>query len=81
MAQTVDRDLSRALREESENTRDLPYPTDARPTRPNRSTVYSVRLSADELARVQELADARHLPASTLVRSWILDQLDKERPA
>jgi len=43
--------------------------------------VYSVRLSAEEQARVQRVADAKHLPASTLVRSWILERLDQEKSA
>lgn len=46
--------------------------------RPHRSQVCSVRLSEEEQARVQSVADARHLPASTLVRSWILERLDQE---
>lgn len=78
MARTTDAELIAHLREESESTKDGPYPADARPTRPNRSRVYSVRLTAEEQARVQSVADAKHLPASTLVRSWILDRLDQE---
>lgn len=38
-------------------------------------------LSAEEQARVEAVARARHLPASTLVRSWILDRLDAEKSA
>ncbi|WP_342371614.1 hypothetical protein PCC79_08810 [Propioniciclava soli] len=45
------------------------------------SRVYSVRLSADEQARVEAVAEARHLPASTLVRSWIVDRQDSEKIA
>lgn len=78
MAKTVDPKLVAELREESERTKDDPYPADTRGERPNRSQVYSVRLSAEEQARVQSVADAKHLPASTLVRSWILDRLDQE---
>ncbi|USQ78524.1 hypothetical protein NF556_12850 [Ornithinimicrobium faecis] len=78
MAKTVDPKLIAQMREESERTKDDPYPTDTRGSRPNRSQVYSVRLSAEEQARVQSVADARHLPASTLVRSWILERLDRE---
>lgn len=78
MAKTVDSDLIARLRNESEQTKDHPYPVDARPDRPNRSRVYSVRLSPDEQARVKRLADAKHLPTSTLVRSWILERLDQE---
>lgn len=78
MAKTVDPDLTRALREESERTKDQPYPAEAQLTRPNRSRVYSVRLSPSEEERVQQLAMDKHLPPSTLVRSWILDRLEQE---
>lgn len=40
-----------------------------------------MRLSAEEQARIEAVAEARHLPASTLVRSWILDRLDDEKIA
>lgn len=78
MAKTVDAELISRLHEESEHTKDDPYPTGTQGKRPNRSQVYSVRLSAEEQARVQRVADAKHLPASTLVRSWILERLDHE---
>ena len=78
MAKTVDPQLIARLREESERTKNDPFPDGVRPERPNRSQVYSVRLSSAEQARVQSVADAKHLPASTLVRSWILDRLDHE---
>ena len=81
MTQHLDPALAESLRHESEQTKDLPYPANASPTRPNRTQVYSVRLSAEEQALVQRVADERHLPASTLVRSWILDRLDQERSA
>jgi len=71
MAKTIDPALAARLRDESEQTREAPFPPGAVPTRPNRlrSKVYSVRLSAE------------HLPASTLVRSWILERLDQEKSA
>ena len=78
MAKTTDPQLIARLREESERTKDDPFPEDVRVVRPNRSQVYSVRLSAEEQARVQSVADSKHLPPSTLVRSWILDRLDHE---
>lgn len=78
MAKTVDPKLISALREESERTKDDSYPAGTRGKRPNRSQVYSVRLTTEEQARVQRVADAKHLPASTLVRSWILERLDHE---
>lgn len=81
MAKSIDPTLAAQLREESERTREDAYPADAKPTRPNRSKVYSVRLSASEQALIEQVAEARHLPASTLVRSWILERLDGERIA
>ncbi|HEY8827759.1 MAG TPA: hypothetical protein VIM17_08375 [Jatrophihabitantaceae bacterium] len=83
MANTIDRKLLEQIREESERTKDDPYPQGATFTRPNRgrSRVYSVRLNEDEYQAVQRVAEAAHLPASTLVRSWILARLDQERPA
>lgn len=83
MSKTIDPKLARQIREESQHAQDAPLPEGAAYTRPNRnrSQVYSVRLSPAEHAMVQQVADAKHLPASTLVRSWILEQLNHERPA
>lgn len=83
MAKAVDRKLIDQIRKESERTKADPYPASATFTRPNRerSRVYSIRLSDAEYAAVQQVADAAHLPASTLVRSWILARLEQERPA
>lgn len=83
MANSVDRDLARRLREESERSKDAPYPDSTRVRRPNRerSRVYSIRLSEQEYAAVQQVADAAHLPPATLVRSWILSRLEQERSA
>lgn len=83
MAKTIDPGLAARLRVESEQNKEVPFPPGVAPTRPNRlrSKVYSVRLSAEEQARVQRVADAKHLPASTLVRSWILERLDQEKSA
>ena len=49
-------------------------------TRPNlgRATVVSVRLSADEHARLQRAAEKASLPVSTLIRIWALDRLRAE---
>ena len=83
MAKKIDSGLERRLREESERTKDAPYPANAKFTRPNRdrSRVYSIRLSEAEYAEVQRVADAAHLPASTLVHSWMLARLEQERSA
>jgi hypothetical protein len=83
MAKTIDTTLIQQIQEESERTKDDPYPPGSKYTRPNRerSKVYSVRLSEEEYEAVQRVADAAHLPPSTLVRSWILARLDQERNA
>lgn len=48
--------------------------------RPNlgRPTVVSVRLSADEHARLGQAAEKANLPVSTLIRIWALDRLRSE---
>lgn len=81
MAKTIDPALAERLRRESEQTKEDTYPVGTTGQRPNRQKVYSVRLSAEEEAEVQRVAAAKHLPASTLVRSWILERLDRERSA
>lgn len=83
MAKNIDPDFAAELRQESENSKDDPYPPKTEGNRPNRmrSQVYSVRLSAEEQAELRRVADTKHLPASTLVRSWILERLDHERLA
>ena len=78
MAKTIEPALAQRLRSESEQTRDDPFLAGTTGRRPNRQKVYSVRLSAEEEAEVQRVAAAKHLPASTLVRSWILERLDQE---
>jgi hypothetical protein len=75
-------ELEQFLRDEAEANRDGPLP-DGVGTRPNlgRSTVYSIRLTNDEVAAVQAAAERAGLPSSTLVRSWILERLDGTSPA
>lgn len=81
MATTMYRDPAARLRAESETTRDDACPIDTMATRRGRrTTVYSVRLSAGEQARVEAAVRARHLPTSTLVRSWILGWMPRRVP-
>ena len=79
------RALISAEAEHAEATKDDPIPADAlaRATRPNlaRSVTFSLRLNPEELAEVQAIADDRGVPASTLVRGWIVRQLAAERNA
>lgn len=58
---------------------DLPEGVDV--SRPNlgRPTVVSVRLSAEEHARLQGAAVEANLPVSTLIRIWALDRLRAEQ--
>ena len=64
----------------SEANPDAPISSASTLSRPNRarSTVYSIRLNPEEVAEVQALADAAGLPASTLVRSWIIERIRVE---
>lgn len=73
-------ELSELLREEAEHS-EQHADADAQPgttvSQPGhaRSTVYSVRLNHDEHAALQHLADDTGIPASALVRSWILERV------
>lgn len=77
-------DLERLIEDEAEYAelhRDDPVPADAHATRPNRakSAMFSLRLNPDELAGVHDLAGERGVPASALVRGWIVQRLAAER--
>jgi hypothetical protein len=74
MTDVSDRDLKR-YRDEAERTRDEALsPNAARPGQ-QRGKVLSVRLTADEFDGLNRFANAVDLPASALVRGWILEQL------
>ena len=86
MTRTDNAALRRLLDEEAEHaeaTKDDPIPASAlaRATRPNRGTsvMFSLRLNPDELAAMQALAEDKGVPASTLVRGWIVRQLAAEQ--
>jgi hypothetical protein len=66
--------------EASDAKPDAPVLDSSTLSRPNRarSTVYSIRLNPEEVAEVQALAEAAGLPASTLVRSWIIERIRAE---
>ena len=84
-------ELERELIEESERAYELeaattestPLPDGVRVTRPNRarSAMFSLRLNPDELAAVQRLAAERDVPASALVRGWIVQRIAVEGSA
>lgn len=81
--QKFTRELAGQIREESERTKDDPYPPGTRFERPNaqRSRPFTIRLSAEEADALQRAADRAHLPASTMARAWILARLDDETAA
>lgn len=73
-------ELEKLLREEAEHAethQDEPAGPETTVSRPGhaRSRVYSVRLNPDEVTALQEHAENAGLPASTLVRSWIIERL------
>jgi hypothetical protein len=79
MSKTIDPALAQELRRESEKTKDVPYPAGTKGRPPNRQEIYAIRLSAEDEAEIERVAEAKQLPASELVRSWILERLDQER--
>ncbi len=77
----MNKDIEQLLAEEAEasdTNQDAPIPTSAILSRPNQegSIVYSIRLYPDEVVALRALADATGVPASTLVRSWILEHTE-----
>ncbi|HEV3359674.1 MAG TPA: hypothetical protein VG247_22930 [Pseudonocardiaceae bacterium] len=69
-------ELERLVRDEAEATRAADYPLgQGKRVNRGRSTVYSVRLTEEEVAAVQAAAERAQLPASTLVRSWIVERV------
>lgn len=63
----------REYREAAEATRHEPLSAEA--SRPARAKVLSIRLNPEEFEALNRHAEQLELPASTLVRGWILTQL------
>ena len=74
MKEITDEHLS-DTRQDAEGTQDQPMSGKA--TRPGwqRAKVLSVRLNPEEFDELTRYATALEVPASVLVRGWILDQL------
>ena len=87
MAKNLDPHEASAAREdarrlEAEADSGEPYPESTVIGRPNQSSrMFNVRLSEEQFAAIQEIAESQHLPMSTMARAWLLDRLDKERRA
>jgi len=87
MANNLDPKTARAARAdarrlEAHSASDKPYPAGTTISRPNQtSRMFNVRLTEEQFAAIQDLAEQRHLPMSTMARAWLLDRLDHEQHA
>lgn len=63
----------------SEQTRDMPLSARAVRKGNTRSVVYSVRLTPEQTSDIQRIADEAGVPASALVRDWVLQAVAAER--
>lgn len=85
MTKRLDEKAARAARAdarrlETEADTTDPYPDDTTITRPNQpSRMFNLRLTDEQFSELRALASDRHLPMSTMARSWLLERLDKER--
>ena len=87
MTKKLDKETERAARAdarrlEAESDATGPYPAGTTIIRPNRpSRMFNLRLTDEQFSELQRLARERHLPMSTMARSWLLERLDQERRA
>jgi hypothetical protein len=65
----------------SEATRDQPLSARAIRRGQGRSVVYSVRLTPEQTDEIQRIAEDAGVPASSLVRDWVVEGLAAERGA
>jgi hypothetical protein len=63
----------------SEANRDQPLSERAVRKGKSRSVVYSVRLTPEQTDEIQRIADEAGIPASALVRDWVVEGLAAER--
>lgn len=87
MTKRPDPELARRLHEEATRAEsaaeidpDAEFPEGASISWPNRSRMLTLRLRQSEYDAIQQAAEQRHLPPSTLARSLLLDKLS-EQPA
>ena len=85
MTKRLDPELTRELQDEaaraeaaSEADPDTEFPADASISWPNRSRMLTLRLRQSEYDAIQRAAEQRHMAASTLARSLLLDKLDEQ---
>lgn len=65
----------RSYRAEAETTEDQPLSAGVKRPGGQRAKVLSIRLNPEEFDELARFAGTLDVPASTLARSWILDQL------
>lgn len=65
--------------EASELTHDVPVSDKAVRKSRTKSVIYSVRLTPEQINEIQDVADAAEIPASALVREWVLQGLAHEK--
>ncbi len=65
---------------EADATLDEPMPAGATATRPNRSVPVAVRLTPEDAAAIEALAERAGVPVSALLRTWITAGLAATRP-
>jgi hypothetical protein len=78
----MNRDISAevgAIADEADVTADDPMPASAPPMKPNRSVPVAVRLTPEDAAAIEELAQRSGLPVSALLRTWITAGLSATR--
>lgn len=69
------------LTDESEETRDAPYPDDTEFTHPNRakSVVQSVRLPGDVFEEIESIATTHDIAVGALIRGWVIEAVATEK--
>lgn len=85
MSKRLDPKLARELRDEATRAEtaamtnaEAEFPANASISWPNRSRMLTLRLRQSEYDAVQRAAEQRHLPASTLARSLLLEKLNEQ---
>ncbi len=71
--------LINQVTEASELTHDVPVSDKAVRKSRTKSVIYSVRLTPEQINEIQRVADTADIPASALVRDWVLQGLANEK--
>jgi hypothetical protein len=86
MSKRLDPSLTRELQDEggraeaaAETDPEAEFPENAAISWPNRSRMLTLRLRQSEYDAIQRAAEQRHIPASTLARSLLLDKLNEQQ--